>query len=830
MKNKKIETESLKTIEEEIIKNIQKKTPKNSKNIDGISENNGEEIADEIEKKNPLKKNEEASKQSKKKQSKKKKKKDGIFDTKLNYKKKKKLNLRFLILFFLFIIFFTIIIARVAHLEITHTVGTEDLQEYGKIQVTKPEVIPSHRGTIYDKNGEPLAVNMSQYHVRAVLDPENQKYDEENQIYKNYYVKDADYATQKTIQILGYQNNEEAKKLISEQYHKDPNKVKQVEFGQYGAQISIDQKEQLEKAQIGGLYFDEIPNRYYPYGEFASYILGYSSQSKGADEDSQELTGQMGIEKYLDPYLTGKDGFETSEVDSLGVSSTNTKEIFSTKTDGSDVYLTIDSTIQTLVHDSMQKALKGKDYDRASTVVMDAKTGEILGAESFPTFNPNTKDVKDYQDPFYETCFEPGSTIKTFIVAAAMEEDVWNNENEIISGKRTDEKWGPENYIADWLYNEDGTSWGTITWEEGYYFSSNVAMTYVLDAVGYDKWIDYATNKFEFGVPIEGIVDSSACDFSPEYDFETATTSFGQGMTANIMQILRAYTVFSNDGKMINPHIIKSVNDPATGDEIYNGISSEHPQSWIEGKDGVTVSATNGQYKKQVVSSKTAKDILKLMEGVMYYNEGGNYAGTGRSYGEEIKHRVAGKTGTSQIAINGSYDNNSGLYSAVIMAPADDPEIIMYTSLLNPSEQYPNQYIKLYMAPIIDDTLDYIDYENTQVTYKENSKEELVTVPRFVGLSETEISKIAAGKITYLQKGSGKIVAQYPQPGSKIDSQNKVLLAGENFKIEDLVGIESTDALNFCIITNNDCQLKGTGTKVSKIDVDKNNKYILTVK
>lgn len=724
---------------------------------------------------------------------------------------------------------FLLIIGRVIFFQIGHqTLNGVNLNEFAAEQYKREETLEAQRGTIYDSKGKPLAQNIKIYEITVHLSG-NEVYDPQNATYIDDNIENPKEDANKIIEILGYENDQKAKELITSQINLDPKKYSQVKLGIYGNEITQEQKEELEKSNIKGLTFDEKTKRFYPYDTFASYILGYvkeeevnSGATYGNDTTETNMVGELGIEKTLDSYLRGEDGTVVSSKDNKGVpqKTTQTKE----KTDGANVYLTLDSIIQMFISEYMQKGLSGYNYDRATTVVMDAHSGEVLGAESYPNFDPNKKNVTEYTDPF-NTCIEPGSTIKTFLVSTAIEEGKWKDDNTVVSGKRSNPRWGEGNTIADWLYNETKETWGTITWKEGFYFSSNVTMTYILDAVGYDTWKDYAKNKFEFGKEVDTeLKQIDTCDFSPKYDFETATTTFGQGMTANPLELLRYYSIYANEGKMITPHFVKSINDSENGEEIYNGMA-DHPQSWSEEDADITVDKKTGQYKRQVISPKTADKTLDLLHGAMNYNAGGNFYATGSGYGEATKYDIAGKTGTSQIAIDGSYDNNSGLYSAMILAPADDPQIIMYTSILNPQDSYPNPHMTVYIEGIIDNTLNYLTSSNVNKTYSYETKYEITE--DYIGKTDKELKKINQ---KYKKIGSGKVIAQYPQKETQMSKNGIVYLVGEDYKTSDFIGKNIDEGLEYCTALNFVCEVKGSGNKIKKVtsaDVEK--KYYFEV-
>ncbi len=739
------------------------------------------------------------------------------------------------LIFLAFVILFAAAIFKVLALEIFHNVDGVNLKDLSSNQYTQETSLESTRGNIYDSSGEALTINIKQYKVYAVLNPKNTKYNTETYNYDPYYVKDPKKTADEMIKILGYEDNKKAKDLINKQLRLDPKEYSQVEFSKYGDNISIMQKKALEEADLPGLYFEEKDNRYYPFGDFASYIVGYAApilDDEGNivlnDNGNTEIVGQMGVEKLLDSYLKGQDGETIQETDKQDVP-IGEEQVVTPKVDGTDVYLTLDSTINAYVHDYMLEELKGEGFDSAGTVVMDAKTGAILGAEKFSSFDPNKKDIEDYNDPFFQNCFEPGSTIKTLLVATAIMEDKWDANNKSSTGKRVKEEWGDDNYIADWLYNEHRLSWGQITWEQGYYFSSNVIMTYILDEIGYDTWIDYAENVWELGVPLENeLYKSNACSFDPQYSFETATTSFGQGMTSSIMQILRAYSTFGGNGKMVNPYIIKSINDSDTGEEIYNG-ASDKPKNWEDNKD-VSFNKELGVWQKNVMTEEQNKEVLRLLKGGAYYNKGGWFASTGRRYGEETKYTIGTKTGTAQVAINGNYENNQTIASVAAVAPIDDPQIIVYTYVVRPVTPTPQVYMSKYLGKIIDNTLDYLNKIQSDLDGYDKSKVNYIQLNSYEGKEIKEATKdLKSKKTKYEVVGSGKVAGQYPIGGTKINKNQKVYLIGSKVDLNTFNSKDKSYVQKVCTASDSNCVYEGTGNKVSSVKKS-GNKYLITLK
>lgn len=706
----------------------------------------------------------------------------------------------------LFFLIFLAAIFRTLGIEITHEFQSTNLQSYASKMYTKVTEIQATRGQIYDSKGNPLAVNIKTYDMYIVLD----KKQVEIGGAKGYLQpKDRDAAADIIINNLGYKDNKEASDLIRTQLNQDPSVYKQVELGIYGKGISIEEKEAIEKEcedqDITGIKFTENVERYYPFGDFASYVLGYVLK-----DDSGNEIGQIGVESLLNGYLKGKNGEERSLSDNNNIPINQDQTSVMDKSDGADVELTIDSQVQSYIQSYMQKYLKGIHSQMAFTVVMDAKTGGILGAYSEPSFDPNKRDVKNYLNPYTDFCYEPGSTIKSFVIAAAMETGNWHPDRLENSGKRSNDDWGKDSYVADWIYNEYGTSWGPITWEQGYWFSANTVMTHIEDEIGNKEWDKYLTDIFKFGTSVDSeYMKTSACTVNPKYPLDYANTAFGQGMTVNVMQLLRAYTAFTDDGTMIEPHIVKSMKDPDTGEVFY----SDKKDSSLKGK--------------KVVSAETAKKVREEMEQAVYYapeNLPPIYDGVGAAYGEG-KTRVGAKTGTAQVASGTGYAKDGDyIYSVMDFAPIDDPQIVLYTAIVAPKES-PSEAQGKYVTGIVDNTINYLNGTTGDVDLKklDNNRYQLYD---YKNKDVNEVAKkMKSDGIKVITTGEGKILSQYPSSSQIISKDETVILRGQgSFKPSDLEGKTYNEAYGICQAMEWKCNLSGMGT-VTKVTNTSNDEY-----
>lgn len=684
-----------------------------------------------------------------------------------------------------FLIFIILSILQVLWLEVFHHYRNVNLIDRSNLMYENQTIDKASRGIITDAQGNKLAINVNTYDMYAILDPEYKSLDGQP-----FYVEDKEKTATELLNALGLSNNQAAVDLFNSQLNQD---AKQVEFGSYGKNLTLDQKNQIDSLNLPGIKFNEVPTRYYPYGDFASYAVGYAKY-----DDNGVMVGELGVEKDLDGYLRGQDGEIIQQLDAHGIPIGNQEPItIHPKANGNNIELTIDANIQAVIQEEMNQALKDKKYDMAYTIMTDAKTGEILGMYSLPTFNPNIRDVTNYEDPFSQYCFEPGSTMKTFLVAEAMERGVWNPDNKTQTGTTTRSNWGG-NYISDWVYNEHKTSWGRLEWSKGYFVSSNTVMLDILDQVGYSNWVDALENKWEFGKPVSTqFSESSACDVSPNQPLEIATTAFGQGMTSNGLQMLRAYSAIANDGVMTTPHLIKKIEDTTNNEIVYDSTQD------------------NNLATKQVVSKDTADKVLELMRQVVTYKEPLAYrTGTGYIF-KNSAVPIAAKTATAEIASGGSYSKEGDKISSyAILAPADDPQICMYSVLINPDTDDLQFYGDM-ISNIVTKSINYLTKHSNGIEITLDSNQYLVEDYLNQDI-DVVTDTLNQNGINVISLGSGNVSAQYPLASQVISNDQSIILRGEgDVDPQIMVGLSVNQVQVICQLMGWQYQINGNGNVVS---------------
>ena len=430
------------------------------------------------------------------------------------------------------ILLFMAIIAKLSYVVLSSKVDGINLKEKAASIATVKKTLYADRGSIYDVNGEELASTINSYTVIAYL-----KSNKTN-------VEDKEGTAKALAPIL----NMTEKKLI-ELLSKN---LYQVELRPGGYGISEVVKAKIEKLELPGIDFiKNSKKRYYNKSTFASYLIGYA---KGSDDG--KIVGELGIEGYYDDILSGENGYTKY----LKYTSSNYKIPNSTEEtvkakNGSDIYLTIDSSIQ-LITEKAVATMKGKfNTDWAVFTVMDAKTGAIVASSTSPNFNPNdTNTIKEYMNPLISYQYEPGSVMKVFSFASAIEEEKYDGAETYKSGSYT---------LKDGTVIRDSErkGWGTISFDEGFARSSNVAATTLALRLGIDSLSGYY-DSLGFGKKTKIELSNEAIgDIEMIYESELATASFGQGVSVTAIQMLQALTSITNDGTVIKPYLVDKIVD-----------------------------------------------------------------------------------------------------------------------------------------------------------------------------------------------------------------------------------------------------------------------------
>lgn len=670
------------------------------------------------------------------------------------------------------ILFFIVIIARISYLSLSKTVDGIDLQSFANKRTTKTDTLYAKRGTIYDINGNVLAQNVSSYTVIAYLsesrttDPENPK-----------HVVDKEYTAKKLSEILDMDYDKTLAYLKKEG-------VYQTELGNKAKGISELTKEKIEELKLPGIDFVETQKRNYPYGRFLSYTLGYAKLRTEENESGQteeKIVGELGIEAKFNKELSGTDGYNYYQKDRNGYKIAGTKELTEPAKDGNNIYLTIDASIQLFAEQAISKAFDKYKADWMTLMVANAKTGAILASATYPSFDPNLRDMTNYLDYNISYAFEPGSTMKIFSYMAAMESGEYNGDEKYTSGvyKTTD---GTE--IGDWKRS----GWGKLTFDQGFALSSNVGVINLIkNHLNGNTLMDYY-KKLGFGskTGIE-LANEASGKISFKYETEIFNAGFGQGITTTPIQNIKALTAISNNGTLLQPYIIDKIVDQNTGEVVYEGKKTE---------------------LETVASSETVSKIKDLMEKVV---TGNSNTSTGYYYYMD-GYDIIAKTGTAQVPKESGkgYYSNQVIRGFAGMFPKDDPEVIIYVAAKNPSS---TKLMSDVVKEVIKNTSNYLGIYNG----KSSTNEVLSTykLDSYINKTTSSVESLfKSNKLNYTILGDGnKIIGQYPKDGSSVSCLDKVfLITNSNTDVmPNIIGYSKSEVIILQKLLNIKVEFSGTG-------------------
>jgi penicillin-binding protein 2B len=692
-------------------------------------------------------------------------------------KKRKSMNRRALALFTIFSLLFFILTYRFLAIQITGQVEGKELRAYAKERYAKDAILEASRGSILDRNGEPLAHDTITYKLVAVLDPSVSP--------KNTDSPKHVVDPEKTAEILS-QYIDMDKSDIYSILTKD---AFQVEFGKAGRNLSYEQKNKIESLKLPGITFVRESKRSYPNGVLASHLIGFASMDY-SDPNHHRLVGQIGIEASLNDYLEGKNGKIEYESDRWGYILPTSGAEVNEPENGDTVYLTIDRKIQTFLEEAMNEVNQEYEPTEIMGIVADAKTGAILAMSQRPTFDPNTREgiEENWQNLIVETAYEPGSTFKFVPLAAAIEEGIFNPNEKYQSGVFNVEGSQP---IKD--HNDVG--WGEITYAEGFQRSSNVAMANLVKKMGTDTFRNYI-DRFKFGMPTGiGLPNEAAGVIQYQWPRDQYATSYGQGTSVTALQMIQAMTAITNKGKMMKPYLIEKIVDD----------------------DGNVVKNSGMQELGSPVSSETAKQTLKMLESTVNGEHG-----TGKPFKID-GYTVAGKTGTAQIYESGKgllTGWNNYLFSFIGVAPADDPELIVYVLVKQPNldkEKYESGSVpvsKIFNS-VMKNSLQYLNIKPDESI----EKPVIHNIPDYTNKNvDKAIKELTNLHVKPVVIGNGKkVTATVPQANTKLIENEKILiLTDKEMVMPDMTGWSKSDVMKFMKATGVHLNLEGNGFVVSQ--------------
>ncbi|MEE5988028.1 PASTA domain-containing protein [Ligilactobacillus equi] len=658
------------------------------------------------------------------------------------------------------LVVFLIFICRFFYIATTHKVNRHNLTTETRQLYTSKENLQAKRGTIYDANGNPIAQATTTYSLYVVL---SHKAKEGNKIF--YLPQSKKKEAAKVISRYIDLPYKRVYKLLNP---KNKN-IYQVEFGNAGKNLTQKTKKKIEAAGLTGISFDAQQSRLYPNGIFASHMIGYTTTI------DETITGAMGIEKIFDKELSGTNGVKFSN----SVNDKQAKNKSKVAQDGSDVYTTLDTQLQTSLENLMTKAQKKYQPKQMVVILMEAKTGKIVAVSQRPSFNAQTKVglSEMWRNLILNDTYEPGSVMKIFTTAAAINSGNYNGNAYYNSGTL---QIG-NSRVYDW----NRVGWGAITYDQAFIRSSNVGMAMLEKAMGKSLWLKYI-KKFGFLKQTDFKMGTqSSGSIAYKYGFDQASTSYGQGINVTPIQIMRALTAISNNGVELEPYMLEKMVNPNTKKVTQIGKKT------IYGRP---------------ITKTTAKEVRNLMAQVVTDKNG-----TGQAYASE-DFQVGVKTGTAQIPASSGTGYLSGdlnyVFSVAGMAPIDNPRYVLYVAMKQP-QTFAGKGATNMLASIFNPLMSQAIGKTKTI-----NQEATVAVKDVRGLNTSQAQKaLTTQGLTVSVVGQGRhIVSQSVAAETKLIKNGRVILVTNGPKtMPDLKGWSRKDVATLAKILKLKVTYYGSG-------------------
>ncbi|MEA1909908.1 MAG: penicillin-binding protein 2 [Patescibacteria group bacterium] len=407
--------------------------------------------------------------------------------------------------------------------------------------------------------------------------------------------------------------------------------------------VGVEEKDAILELDLDGVVFRTEEYRYYPEDNLASHILGFVNRDR---------VGQYGVEGYLTQELSGISGIAEVEKSSLGSQITIGRRNITLAEDGADVVLTIDRAVQYFVEKKLKESVEEHEATGGTVIIMEPNTGRIIAMAAYPDFNPNFYNefpLENFTNSNVSLVYEPGSVFKVLTMAAGIDaglvapNTVYTDEGELTIGEDT-------------IRNADLKAHGKQTMTQVLEKSLNTGAVFVVEKLGRQLFYKYLID-FGFGtitnVGLSGEVAAGVRPFRSWPELDMASMSFGQAIAVTPMQLLASVGVIANQGKLMQPHVVDKIVYPSGAVSIDDKIV------------------------KEVIKPQTAQLVSAMMVNVVE-------KGHGKSAGVP-GYRVAGKTGTAQIAKNtGGYEKDYTIGTFVGFAPVEKPRFVMLTRIDRP--------------------------------------------------------------------------------------------------------------------------------------------------
>ena len=665
----------------------------------------------------------------------------------------------------------------------------KELREREQLQSIASSTIDAKRGIIYDCNKKALAISADVDTITVnpkliTVKVDGNVDEEKTKSLKEKIAKEfSDLFKLDYNETLNKLNSEKSTETIAEKVETD--KVKEL------------QKWMKKNSTYSGINIDEDTKRYYPFNNLASNLIGFcGSDNQGLD----------GIELEYDDVLKGTNGKLTTAISASQKAIPDSNKEYIAPENGSNLYLTIDSTIQSIAEKYLKQAVEENNCKRGGNVIIEnPETGEILAMATYPDYNLNTpyepnESIKDGFDKLSQTektnklysmwrnravldTYEPGSTFKTIIASTALENGITTTD---IQG---DFYCSGAQKVADAVIHcakESGH--GSESLRQALENSCNPALIQLGQRIGKDTLYKYFKlfglfDKTGIDLPSEGT--STFWDKKDVGPVELATMSFGQRFSITPMQLVKAVSAIANGGNLITPHIVKSIENTDTG----------------------TITNIETKIERQVISKDTSDKMKSIMKDVVEVG-GGTYA-------QVQGYTIGGKTGTSEPDPN--HKENGYVSSFLAIAPVENTKLVVLLTLYAP--QTKNYYGGKIAAPVVSQILsEVLPYMNIPSNDIATAKEDLISTPNVKNktLSNAkEILEKAGLKYEYSGSADDIITEQMPASGTQLKKGGIVMLYSEKNKerkeqeVPDLKGVTYERAKN--ILASKKLNISSTG-------------------
>lgn len=677
------------------------------------------------------------------------------------------------------------------------------LKELAYNQQTINQIISPKRGNIYDSTGKALAISAQ---VDTITINPNKLVKNSNDETKEFKEKIA-----KGLSEIFELNYDEVLEKV--------NSSSQVEtIAKKVEQEKVDTlKKWMEENKISvGINIDEDTKRYYPYNTVASNVIGFCGS------DNQGLSG---IESKWDSILTGTPGKIVSSKGSNQEEIPNAEETYISAENGSDLTLTIDLNIQTIIEKYLKQAVEDNDCKKGGNViVMNPKNGDILGMACYPDYNlnspytPNSTLAETYDslsseeksESLYKMwanksvaeTYEPGSVFKVITASVALEENITTTDKSNDFYCKGYEEFEDSSAsqplkISCWRANPHGVQ----SLRQALCNSCNPAFMQLGKKIGAPTLYKYYEAFGLFDSTNSGLYGEQSSIFQ-KLDkvgpVELATMSFGQRLNVTPLQMATAIACVANDGVLMKPRIVKQVTNTDSGSV------SEIPVTQV----------------RQVISKETAQEVKSMMESVVTIGTGKHAAVSGYSIG--------GKTGTSEPVYNKTEEGYVASYVAI--SPVEDTQVVLLLTLYDPpkSNHQGGQLAGPVVSQMLSEILPYLGIPSNENSSDSSSSDNLIVVPDVRNKTVSEAEKILKNSgfstKTYVNGDANNtlVVDQTPKPGVSLSKNSVIVLYGEgndvatSVTVPDLKGMNASQASNTLKEKNLNISIEGSGTVISQ--------------